>query len=77
MLDVASGEAIVVSSVQGADAREPTWSSDGEFIAFTSNQSEDDEIAVVAADGSTGIFASGNPRAADTSPAWKPLPADA
>jgi len=75
VLDVASGEAVIVSSVQGADAREPAWSSDGKFIAFTSNQSQDDEIAVVAADGSTGIFASGNPQAADTSPAWKPLPA--
>jgi Tol biopolymer transport system component len=52
---------------------DPTWSPDGNLIAFQSDRNSDWEIYVMNADGSNQINRSNNP-ATDGSPDWQPLP---
>jgi TolB protein len=51
VLDLASGQEVNVSNSE-ADDRGPVWSPDGEWLAFTSDRDEDEEIYAVRADGS-------------------------
>jgi len=80
VLDVASRR---VTQVTGGDSddREPAWSPDGRFLAFTSNRTPDPDtnyntdIWVVAADnpdkGNDPVHVTTNP-GSDHSPAWSP-----
>jgi TolB protein len=57
-----------LTNAPGRDTQ-PTWSPDGQFIAFTSDRDGNSEIYLMAADGSNPRNISNDP-AQDQSPNW-------
>jgi TolB protein len=57
---------------EGANSRQPSWSPDGRRILFTSNRSGNEQLYVMAADGSNQNLVSVN-KAAEYDPAWFPF----
>ena len=53
-----------------ADDERPTWSPDGQRIAFQSDRNGDYEIYVMNADGTNQVNITNNPAADDVMPAW-------
>jgi TolB protein len=72
-LDVSGGEAVPLARTEGSLSHEewPAWSPDGSQVAFTTTRYENQEVAVVAADG-TGETRLTNQLGIDAHPCWSP-----
>jgi Tol biopolymer transport system component len=70
VMDVAGQDPVALT--QGpSDNGEPTWSPDGQRIAFVSNRDGNFEVYVMNANGENQIRLTDDP-ADDTDPAWRP-----
>jgi dipeptidyl aminopeptidase/acylaminoacyl peptidase len=72
VLDLASGREVNVSNHE-ADDTGPVWSPDGQWLAFTSDRDDDEEVYAVRADGS-GLTRLTNSPGLDRVAAWRPGP---
>jgi len=70
VLDLATGREVNVSRHE-ADDLGPVWSPDAEWLAFTSDRDEDEEVYAVRADG-TDLTRLTNSPASDVAVAWRP-----
>jgi len=61
-----------VTSGAGDDS-DPTWSPNGQKVAFSSDRSGDGEIWVVWADGTNASNLTSSPASEDLQPDWQPL----
>jgi TolB protein len=50
----------------------PSWSSDGRWLAFTSNRDQGFDIYIIRADGSDLIRLTEGSATADYNPVWRP-----
>lgn len=68
---VEGGTAQRITNQRPADIESPSWSPDGDFIAFASNADGDFDIYIVSAEGGTATALTNN-TGMDRQPAWSP-----